>query len=212
MSDYLSRFTFYDIVGYLLPGLVGVCAVCLGLSVIDTKWRIPEPNESMQWIILLIISYFTGHAFQGLSVRLCKRGRIRDITAREISPVMMQMVERALRYYNFEESSIERQLEAIDALKIDSTNREMFVARQGFFRGASLALLVLGVITLCAYVFNRPSESLFIHLDRNMSGFTSCASFGMALLFVKRYKDFVRHELEHTVAKIICDINQKKDK
>lgn len=52
MGEYLSRFTFYDVMGYLLPGLVGLCASLVGLSAINPAWAVPRLTDGGHWTAL----------------------------------------------------------------------------------------------------------------------------------------------------------------
>src|SRR5439155_22139481 len=64
-----AQFTIYEIVGYLLPGAVFVAAAGL------FAWTIQAPNVELPvfspsfdlWALLIAVSYYAGHAVQGIA-------------------------------------------------------------------------------------------------------------------------------------------------
>ncbi|MCE2925666.1 MAG: hypothetical protein LW822_09510 [Phycisphaeraceae bacterium] len=200
MGEYLSRFTFYDVFGYLLPGLIAVCAAAFGLSAANAAWSIPSLSDGGQWFALVVCAYFLGHATQGLSVRIFQRSLLRDQIARSCKPASAEVLKRALAHHDLKPEGNEARFAALDALKLKFDDREIFVARQGFFRGSSMAFGLVAVATLAAAYFARPVMAFGLTLDRVLCVVVGLVSLGLAVLFFFRYRDFLRHEMEFAAA------------
>ncbi len=200
MGEYLSQFTFYDVVGYLLPGLIGLCALCLGFSAIDPNWAVPSPKNGGHWFVLVVAAYFVGHTVQGLSNRLFQRSTLRAQVARACKPAVATLVARAIEHHGIQAADNEGRFAALDALKVSFADREIFVARQGFFRGSSLSFALLGVALVGACVFRTSVEVFGLFLERALCGAAGSVAIGFAVLFFFRYRDFIRHELEYAAA------------
>lgn len=155
MGEYLSRFTFYDVMGYLLPGLLALCAALLGASAIDPAWAVPAISDGGQWFMLIVAAYFVGHAVQGLTYRLFPRSTLRAQVARAASPAILAVVTKAIEHHDLKAVDAVERFAALDALKVEFEDREVFVARQGFFRGSSLAFGLTAVALLAACIFAR---------------------------------------------------------
>jgi hypothetical protein len=200
MGEYLSRFTFYDIVGYLLPGALGLCAIAILLSVLNPAWAIPEPNGGGRWAVLVIAAYFIGHALQGVSYRLFPRAKLRGAIARDCSAAVDRIATKALERHSIEATEKAERFAALDALKVDFPDREVFVARQGFFRGAALAFALLCVVLAVAAILARAVLLFGVSIDRPQSAIAAIAAAGLCILFRTRYRDFLQHELEFAAA------------
>lgn len=200
MGEYLSRFTFYDVVGYLLPGLIALCAAAFGLSAANAAWSIPALTDGGQWFALVVCAYFLGHATQGLSVRVFRRSTLRDQVARACKPATVEVLNRALAHHDLKADGNEARFAALDALKMKFDDREIFVARQGFFRGSSMAFALVAVATLIAAILARPISAFGLQLDRGLCVVVGACCAGTAVLFFFRYRDFLRHEMEYAAA------------
>ena len=205
MGEYLSRFTFYDVMGYLMPGLLALCATLLGASAIDPAWTFPPVSGGGQWFMLIVTAYFTGHAVQGLTYRLFPRSALRSQIARSASTAVLTVVARALEHHDLKAGDAIAQFAALDALKAEFEDREVFVARQGFFRGSTLAFGFTGLVLLASFVFDRHPSVFGFAPDRPLSGVCGAAGIGVAVLFFFRYRDFLRHEFEYAAAAIVRD-------
>lgn len=207
MGEYLSRFTLYDIVGYLLPGLVALCAAFVGLATVNDAWAVPKLTGASEWVVFIIAGYFAGHAIQGVSQRVIRRSVLRRRIARDCTATFAIIVQRTLQNHDILPTNskatdyIEACFEALDALKLPFENREVFIARQGFFRGSSLSFGFLALASLTACLF-QDSVSLFGEcIDRGLYGVIAAVCAGASALFLFRYKDFIQHELEFAAAK-----------
>ena len=60
----IERFNFYDVYGYLLPGLALLGLVWLPFLILKHKW--PE-NELLSAVVVLAIGYVVGHVLQNVA-------------------------------------------------------------------------------------------------------------------------------------------------
>lgn len=201
MGDYLSRLTFYDVVGYLLPGAVAVVALAVVCCIIDPAWAIAEPTGAGSWTLAIVGAYFLGHAVQGLAYRILPRGPIRDSVARGTSPAVDAVVSRALANHGSAvgKTTAER-FAALDALKVNFGDREVFIARQGFYRGSAVAVGFLALALAVAAVWGCPVNVFGHPMPRAMCGVAAALGVGCSIIFGLRYRDFIRHEIEFAAA------------
>ncbi|MFO0375544.1 MAG: hypothetical protein ACK51N_00705 [bacterium] len=210
MGEYLSRFTFYDVVGYLLPGLIALLAAALGLSAVNAAWSVPALTDGGQWFVAVITAYFLGHATQGLSVHVFRRSMLRDQVARKCKAAMSEVLTRALAHHDLKVEGNEARFAALDALKLKVDDREIFIARQGFFRGSSMAFGLLAVATLAAAIWSHPISAFGLTLDRGLCIVVGLVAAALSVLFFFRYRDFLRHEMEYAAAEAAKDYKPTK--
>ncbi len=201
MGDYLSRLTFYDIVGYLLPGAVGLLALAVVCALINPAWAVAEPSGAGAWTLAVVGTYFLGHAIQGIAFRILSRSRMRDAVARAASPTVDAVVTRALESNgSVPGKSVAERFAALDALKIDFADREVFTARQGFYRGSSVAFGLLFIALAVAAIWGRAISVFGYDVPRAMAMVGAILSVGCCGIFALRYRDFIRHEIEYAAA------------
>ncbi len=201
MGDYLSRLTFYDIVGYLLPGAVGLLALAVACALVDPAWALAEPTGAGAWTLAIVGTYFLGHAIQGIAFRILSRGRMRDAVARAASGAVDAVVVRALESNGSTPGqSVVDRFAALDALKIDFSDREVFTARQGFYRGSSVAFGLLTLVLAVAAIWGRSVAVFGYGVPRAMAAVGALLGLGCCVIFVLRYRDFIRHEMEYAAA------------
>ncbi len=211
MGEYLSRFTFYDVMGYLLPGLIALCAVLLAASAISPAWTTGAVSEVPHWFVLLVAAYFAGHAVQGLTHRLFPRDVLRAQIARTAAPALLSVVRRAMEHHSLPATEAVSQFASLDALKLDFEDREVLVARQGFFRGSSLSFGFLGVVLLVSGIFGREVSVFAFAPGRGLCTTGGVLSLGLGALFLCRYRDFIRHELEYAAAEAARSVRSTSD-
>lgn len=208
MGDYLSRLTFYDIVGYLLPGAVALLALALAWTLIDPAWALREPTGAGTWTLAIGSTYFLGHAIQGIAFRILSRGRTRDAVARAASDAVVAVVCRALESRGSSPGgSVVDRFAALDALKIDFSDREVFTARQGFYRGSSVAFGILAIVLAAAAVFDRSIAVFGYTVPRAMAAVGAILGLACGAIFAVRYRDFIRHEMEYAAASALKQKN-----
>jgi hypothetical protein len=200
MGNYLSQFTFYDIVGYLLPGALGVCAMAMLLSLLHPAWAILEPTSSGGWVVLMVAAYFMGHALQGVGYRLIPREKLRNGIAQQSTVDVERVVAKALERHSIDVTGKADRFAALDALKLDFPDRDVFVARQGFFRGAALAFALLAIALGAGAILARGVALFGTIIGRPLAAIAAAVAVALCVLFRTRYRDFLRHELEFAAA------------
>jgi hypothetical protein len=204
-------FTLYEIFGYLLPGSVAL----LGLMLL--YWALFVPSVPLEiasfqpglgtWTVLVVVSYVLGHAVQALGNKLLRRvetsamamrsagwmsGRARQAAA-ELTGVPAEEIESKWVYRVLDEYTVQAGKPA---------DRDMFIYREGFYRGICIALFFLSAALLVRMAFPGTSVQLskwlfpvsFWHLLLT-AGITG----GLGWLFFQRYKRFTEYRVTRAV-------------
>lgn len=211
MGDYLSHFTFYDVVGYLLPGSLAVVALALVVSMIDPAWAIPSPTGLGMWGTLIVGAYFVGHALQGVSSKLLRRSTARAKIATGASDRIITAAKRVLALHEVAAVSNAAVVDAVDLLRLPSADQEIYVARQGFYRGGAAAFILFMLVLLISGSFNLPATAFGVAIPRAASVVGGISAIPLAWIFEMRYVDFVRYEIEFGIAAAIRDEANRSD-
>jgi hypothetical protein len=207
------RLPLYDIFGYLLPGIVAMLAATLLI------WSIYLPAAPLTfltfpkqvWAILTVLAYFAGHfvqalgnTFSDLFVRPEERvfGEHAEGSCKELVKEVHSVVHKSLGIDKIEPTWIYRICDAT-VLHCGTTNeREIYVYREGFYRGASvsfgflaIALFVRSLIGRTSLLWNgspvtAPSSLLWV-----LFVLTAC---GCALMVV-RFHRFAQYRVKHAL-------------
>jgi hypothetical protein len=198
--------TLYDIFGYLLPGSVAVAALAV------LSWSIFWPSHPLvltstipkvALVCLLFTMYLTGHLVQGLGNlvdSLARRWKLLD--EMPISSKLADVVRS---------STVSRFGSEVESMKAgelfglcDQTllchgslgDREIFMYREGFYRGNFVALTLLSI----AFLFRMASRPIFVsvfgvnaELWRRHVLFAALLSGLGAVLAFRRYIRFAEH-------------------
>lgn len=208
MGDYLSRFTFYDVVGYLLPGSVAIVAIALLASMIDPAWAFAAPSGIGPWGMLVAGAYFAGHVLQGISNKVLRRNQARKSIAKSTSDQRIATAKRVLAQHGMKAESNAEVIDALDQLKLPSPDQEIYVARQGFYRGSATAFALMALVMLASAVLGIGVSAFGVSLDRLATLLLGIAAVPLAVLLAQRYTDFVRYEIEFGVAGAIRSTSQ----
>jgi hypothetical protein len=204
-------FTLYEIFGYLLPGsvtLLGCMLLYWALFVPSVPLGIATFQPGLgTWTLLVVVSYVLGHAVQALGNKV-----LRGIEASALAmPSATWMSERA--------KETAAQLAGIPARQIDSKwvyrvldeysvqagkpgDRDMFIYREGFYRGTCIALFLLSVALLVRSGF--PGTSIQFTKWLFPVSFwqlllTAVLIGGLGWLFLLRYKRFAEYRVTRAV-------------
>jgi len=205
MGSLIARFTLYDIVGQLLPGL---CALHLAAFTM-AAFGIEGVGGSMQltpggfWdgAGVLALAYVAGHVVQAVSAQLFPK--VAKIVASqgglaedETQIVKDEIVRRGLAIGD-------AYLVRLEALKIPFPEREIFVARQGFYRGFLLPAIVGVIVMAIAGLAGRRAAFAGVVLYGWRAGVGALTCLVVAALFARRYAQFVGYELRYAIAELI---------
>lgn len=212
-------FTLYEALGYLLPGGVGT----LGLLVLYWGLFVPEvPLKCygyqpgiVAWIAIVLSSYLLGHTMQGLGNILWKRGDESTLSSKRIPPWMRDRAkEFAAKIVGVSTGEMKlmwafRVLDEYIVQAGKAGDREMFVYREGFYRGSALALfflattvLIRGFVPGCA--IQLTSSTFPVSLRQIL--LTTFVIAGTGGVFVQRYRRFAEYRVLRAV--IACLIVQ----
>jgi hypothetical protein len=207
------RFPLYDLFGYLLPGVIALLALLLVI------WSIYLPAAPLAfaalpkqvWFLLLVLAYFAGHLVQAVGNVFSDLvehpeervfGDRADASCKALVKEAHSLIYGSLGITNIAPIWIYRVCDAV-VLQCGTTNeREIFVYREGFYRGASVSF---GILTLALLVraltgnaflmwngiqFGVPRSLLF--------GLVSLAAVSCALM-IFRFHRFAQHRVKHAL-------------
>ncbi|HHX45368.1 MAG TPA: hypothetical protein GX714_15470 [Chloroflexi bacterium] len=201
--------TLYDVFGYLYPGAVLLVAIAVAAWAVFFPAVEPAvPSVSFQgWILIVFVSYLLGHITQAIGNLLTAvYPTVQDLDADQKRYTPDALVEAAYdRAYSM--TGVPREQFTWEALGrlCDTTitqcglvaDRDVYVYRQGFYRGISISFFALALALLLVGI-----KLCLGMLSLRAVGFPSCSwlavvgtalvlSVGAGLLFRARFKHFV---------------------
>jgi hypothetical protein len=167
-ADVNIRLPLYDIFGYLLPGIVAMLAATLLI------WSIYLPAIPLTfmtlpkqvWLILTVLAYFAGHFVQALGNALSDFfvrpeehifGEQADASCKELMKEVHAVVHKALGVNKVEPAWIYRICDATVLHCGTTSEREIYVYREGFYRGASVSFGLLAIGLFVRSLIGRTS-------------------------------------------------------
>jgi hypothetical protein len=151
--------TLYDFFGYLLPGAIIFVAIVITFWTIfwsSAPLTVHTTLSRLTTVSLLFVFYLVGHLGQGVGNLIEERGLVKALRARRLSPApeIRRLLDEAVSA-RFGPSA--KSLSAHDLFSLcDQTlvhhcslgEREIFVYREGFYRGVFVALCLLCISTV----------------------------------------------------------------
>jgi hypothetical protein len=208
------RLTLYDFFGYLLPGSIIALAVSIFMWAVyfPGKTFPVSPLSNQTWIVFAVFSYFAGHLIQALGNWLGKGIKPEEsLFAKEAKPndqALATAVRSTISSWGIETDKLDPKwlLQLCDETVAQTgviADREIFVYREGFYRGTCGALLLLAVAMLVRLL--KGSALLSFGDD------VLCIPISMWLLFMllslvgsvmafMRFKRFAQHRVNSAVA------------
>jgi hypothetical protein len=209
--------TLYDIFGYLLPGSVVGLAMVLGFWSIfwpSSPFVIPLKLPAVVVTFLLLAAYLSGHLAQAMS-NIVERWSDASKRFDEKIPLSSDL-EKLLR------ASAGKHLGAaasnLDAKELyllcdqslvhncSMGERDIFIYREGFYRGNSVALAFLTIV-LCVRILHSPATVVIgqrvAELHRNHVAFAAAFTALGAWLAYRRYLRFRKHKFQTCFARFI---------
>jgi len=219
-------FTLYELLGYLLPGavaLVGFSVVEWALFFPAVPLRIGADQANMVTGTCVVLgSYILGHAVQAIGNLFWSgaEAAVLDVKKGNAPPWMKENAQRAaLDLLNTDSHQLEprwifRALDEYMCRTGETGDRDMFVYREGFYRGTAIALLLISValaVRMCI-----PGCSIQLNKDvfcvsRWEIVFNLLISAGIAVLFVRRYRRFAEYRVTHAVMAGLIEHNNASD-
>jgi hypothetical protein len=165
-------FTLYEIFGYFLPGSVGVIATAIMFWAIFLPTS-PIPVQSWElsklWYFgLIVVSYYAGHVLQGMS-RWCfsnPNGWVLAKQELDMISVIRQASKQVAAALDLGQSEIlasDALVRVCDEAAVQYGqigDRDVFVYREGFYRGSTAAFVLLDVGLLLRCVISGTAVRL----------------------------------------------------
>lgn len=198
--------TLYDLLGYLLPGFVvlGTSAIAEA-TFFDGKFLSMETIHQ-QWLLFTLIAYYLGHAAQSVAASLQSRFRatVTSQKGRLSMPFYNQAKKLVRERYQFSEEEMKgihtyevSLLSDTFAVMSDASGeRDILIGREGFYRGSTVAFLLLCIVLLLAgisggvHFYSTPDARWDV--DRLETLMLSAGSLLMAILMFGRFRFFNR--------------------
>lgn len=206
-------FTLYEIFGYLIPGGI----VLLGLTLIF--WAlflpaVPIPVATLQpglvgWVGFIVASYLLGHAVQGIANIFLKGAESAALGPQGTvpEPIRKAAAEFSGKLLNVPPEKLDsgwvfRALDEHCVQAGELGDRDMFVYREGFYRGTSLALFFLAT-TLIVRTYVPGTVLQFtkgpFYVSHLQGLFTALVVAAVGWFFVQRYRRFAAYRVTHAV-------------
>jgi hypothetical protein len=206
------RASLYDLFGYLIPGTVIFGALCLALALTtatDTVFQIDALGRAPVAAIVLGASYILGHLGHAVGNALpALRTPATDMLLTDPDPptqILRLATDRVAQISgaDMQALSMADVLALVDEhVKMygNSAEREMFVYREGFYRGMTISSALLGVLVL-VQAFVAPvrlggiiASTLIVGRPQlfALAGLAAIASWG----FLRRMRRFGRYKVK----------------
>ncbi len=209
--------TLYEIFGYLLPGVVSLTAIMILL------WAFYMPQSTLAltdlsaqaYIALLVLAYLLGHLTQALGNLLVKKVLVSPeeaaLSKGQAASIPYDLVQRArlkagkMLGIDLEDISPGWLFRICDETLVQRgicSDRDMYIYREGFYRGTMVSMLVLAVaLTVRAVI---PGTSLRIAtsvqaISALVFVFFIILSLAGTWLAFQRYRRFSNYRVTHAV-------------
>jgi hypothetical protein len=208
-------FTLYEVFGYLLPGAVALCGFVIiywSCFVHSIPLRIAAFQSGLlTWVAVTLVSYLLGHAaqaignmcFEGVEVSLLDLGRGSAPTW--FRNRAQQDATQVLGLSSGEELHPKWVFRVLDEFAMQTGkegDRDIFVYREGFYRGTALSLFFLSAALLLR-TFVPGTSLLFGAQPFSVSWpellVTAIATGAIGYLFVRRYRRFAENRVTRAV-------------
>jgi hypothetical protein len=209
------QITLYEIFGYLVPGFVFAGSISMGYwTVFEKNDLVISKIEAPFWFLIVMISYLAGHVTQSIAniilgqrstARLCfrngKKG-IGDHLIEASKDLTMEIIKPGVSGRP-DHTTI---LEVCDAMiehRGSPQTREVYLYREGFYRGMWVALAFLSLVLLWRS-FLEKSVFKFEGFSHNFTSWEmlvlAAISGIVGILFFFRFRRFGKYLITHKVA------------
>lgn len=214
------QITLYDIFGYLGPGVIAFAGIYLavwGLILDNTQdW---SKLTTAGWIAILVVAYLIGHVVQALSNTITKIIRINPEVrilgdAQAVTPEILALVnERACRILGLQNDTsltLKVLYDVVDHYLLQhgkTESREIYVYREGFYRGLSVALLVFALGSFFRTIGSNGNLEIFgISISITRKVLVTCTIFStiMAALAIYRFNRFSYYRVKNSIYSFIA--------
>jgi len=154
----LSKFSFYDNIGYLLVGSISLLVLALDLFLLNLSKLIP--SFDVQSIVLwLITAYFLGHIFQAIANIVIKENKT------EFSDEDKELLDEAKTYFGLKKSSygqIYNYCYMLASVKDITGQVQSFNAYYSLYRGWTIVFLLESIFLVILNLLKWRNDSWII--------------------------------------------------
>lgn len=205
--------SLYDVLGYLLPGVVGSVGLYLvlrsALGPVEHCWVSVSP---MRGAALLLGAYIVGHIMQALGNQLEKMLRINpqnsilEGAAGSEARVIEKARQKARQLIGLPSEAALTNQTLFDIMDHhlqqhgQTATHEVYVYREGFYRALSIACILVAVGCLCRAFGDPVHLSLFagkISATRPLLYLSSMLALTSGVLFQLRYRRFSKYRVRN---------------
>lgn len=207
----LAQFTLYEILGYVFPGTAGM----VGIYLLYWRFHLPADQDwtglsSWGWVAFLAVAYVFGHFVQAIANlflrRRAWRPEYRTFKAHLPEVVRSTLTRKAWGALGTKEEGpldpeVIYDIADHDVLQHGKTEtRDLYVYREGFYRGMTTGLLLLAVGCLFRMGGTSASLSIFgthLTLARSALLLAGITAGAMAVFSFLRYLRFARYRVKY---------------
>jgi hypothetical protein len=205
------EFTLYEILGYIFPGAVTM----LGIYLLLWKFMlVPEQNWDIMsgwgWTALLAIAYVFGHSVQAVTnliTRFVKPPSLRSQFSDELWSTVKARAKESVGVSPAASLSNEddRVFDIADHVLMQRGKTEMrdiYIYREGFYRGMTFALFVLAcgcLVHILHSGIRLTAFGLALNLARSALVSIGIAVLMMAYLYFNRYLRFLQYHRNYVI-------------
>lgn len=214
-------FTLYEIFGYLIPGSVafsGFATLYWALFNRQGPLRPESFNPQLgTWIILLGTCYVLGHAVQALGNKLLRKTEESALEMESSPEVRIPARKAAASILKQDEEGLKAKwvYRVLDEYAVQNGiagDRDMFIYREGFYRGTCVALF-LATISLVIRAAVPGSSVVYANWSVNVAWNEFAVSIGivggLGFLFYQRYCRFVQYRITRAALAALVLIDKK---
>jgi len=220
----LNNFTFtlYEIFGYLVPGSVTLTGFAIiywaAFNPTAQLWAGFDPGVGV-WALLLSGCYILGHAAQAVGNKLFRQVEKKALEMKSNPLLRESAFQHAARIFDVDIKSLDARwvYRVLDELAVQNGqpgDRDMFIYREGFYRGTCVGLFFLalslivraavpGTVLKCTYWTLALSQRELV--------FTSLIVCGLGWLFFQRYCRFTEYRVTRAVLSALVLLQLPKD-
>ena len=211
LGEIVGELTLYDVLGYLFPGIPALGAT----MVLGWAWLRPndpvhviEPSLSL-WIGIGLLAYFFGHTVQAVGNQTLDRVRKYRVPKELQDRAQVRAAEMlGLDAYRIQGADWRRIVDHVAILARPAQYRELYMYREGFYRGMAVSLGYLS-IALLARALRGSAEFIFegdvFRIPTAVVVFGSMLALFSAIASILRYRKFARLRAHIAVIAILLD-------
>jgi len=210
-------FTLYEIFGYFLPGVVGITATVILFWTLFLP-GVPIPIHSVElsklWYLgLVVVAYYAGHVLQDMSRSLFKIPDHQELMHRlGLTTIIARVQAELATHLGMAQShmpEIAVTVKLCDELSVQYGrigDRDVFVYREGFYRGSFAAFLLLDLTLIVRTIVPGAALQLsrLFPISHGELIFLVIVVSGSAFFLLQRYKHFAALRVMHGILATVC--------